>query len=177
MLMSGCSAHPPFLGRRGFIQGRMEGDMCAVTHSYAWHDSFICVPWLIHICDMTHSYVRRDYSYVFIQGRMEGAKCVPWIIHTCDVTYLYLLPIPPFRGCNTWDFWNSTRPDGRLILLSSWNALWECWVWWVSWVWCVCVCVCVWERERERERVCVCECVCLCGALLEMLLEWESSRA
>jgi len=25
-----------------------------------WHDSFICVTWLIHMCDMTHSYVWHD---------------------------------------------------------------------------------------------------------------------
>ena len=34
--------------------------MCDMTHSYAWHDSFICVTWLIHMCDMTHSYVWHD---------------------------------------------------------------------------------------------------------------------
>ena len=31
--------------------------MCAMTHSYVCHDSFICVPWLIHMCAkcaMTH---------------------------------------------------------------------------------------------------------------------------
>jgi len=26
---------------------------------YVWHDSFICVTWLIHMCDMTHSYATR----------------------------------------------------------------------------------------------------------------------
>jgi len=31
-----------------------------MTHSYVWHDSFICVTWLIHIRDMTHSYVWHD---------------------------------------------------------------------------------------------------------------------
>jgi len=31
--------------------------MCDMTHSYVWHDAFICVTWLIHMCDMTHSYV------------------------------------------------------------------------------------------------------------------------
>ena len=25
-----------------------------VSHLYVWHDSFICVTWLIHMCDMTH---------------------------------------------------------------------------------------------------------------------------
>jgi len=34
--------------------------MCAMTHSYVWHDSLICVPWLIHMCDMTLAYVRHN---------------------------------------------------------------------------------------------------------------------
>ena len=33
-----------------------------MTHSYVWHDSFICVTWLIHMCDMTHSYVCHESS-------------------------------------------------------------------------------------------------------------------
>ena len=33
-------------------------------------DLFICVPWLIYTCDMTHSYMRRD-SFL----------CVTWLIH------------------------------------------------------------------------------------------------
>ena len=34
--------------------------MCDMTQSYVWHDSFICVTWRIHMCDMTHSYVWHD---------------------------------------------------------------------------------------------------------------------
>jgi len=50
-----------------------------VTHSYVWRDSFICVTWLIHMCDVTHSYVWRD-SFI----------CVTWLIHICDVTHSYV---------------------------------------------------------------------------------------
>ena len=42
-------------------------------------DSFICVPWLMNTCDMTHSYVFRD---AFI--------CVPWLIHMCALTHWYV---------------------------------------------------------------------------------------
>jgi len=28
---------------------RWMNHMCDMTHSYVWHDSFVCVPWLIHI--------------------------------------------------------------------------------------------------------------------------------
>ena len=34
--------------------------MCDMNHPYVWHDSFICVTWLIHTCDMTQSYVWHD---------------------------------------------------------------------------------------------------------------------
>jgi len=34
--------------------------MCDMTHSYVWHDSFLGVTWLIHMCDMTYSYVWYD---------------------------------------------------------------------------------------------------------------------
>ena len=60
-----------------------------MTHSYVWHGSFICVTWLIRMCDRTHSYLWYD---AFV--------CVKWPIHMCDTTYSYV-----WRGsfiCVTW---------------------------------------------------------------------------
>ena len=51
--------------------------MCDLTHSCVRHDSFICVTCLIHMCNMTHSYVWHD-SFI----------CVTWLIHMCDMTHL-----------------------------------------------------------------------------------------
>ena len=63
-------------------------DICDMTHSYVWHDSFICVTWLTHMCDMTHSYVWHvaflcdmAYSYVW----HDSFICVTWLIHMCDM--------------------------------------------------------------------------------------------
>jgi len=53
--------------------------MCDMTHSYVWHDSFICVTWLVRMCDMTHSCVWHD-SFI----------CVTWLILTCDMTRSYV---------------------------------------------------------------------------------------
>jgi len=50
-----------------------------MTRSYVWHDSFVCVTWLIQMCDMTHSYVWYD-SFI----------CVPRLIHMCDTTHSYM---------------------------------------------------------------------------------------
>jgi len=45
------------------------------THSVPWS----CVPWLIHVCDMTHSCVWHD-SFI----------CVTWLTHVCDMTHAYI---------------------------------------------------------------------------------------
>jgi len=60
------------------------GGMCATDHDAAQNMTHSCVPfitrdvicsWLIHTCDMTHSYVCHD-SFI----------CVTWLIHVCDMT-------------------------------------------------------------------------------------------
>jgi len=53
--------------------------MWDMTHSYVWRDSFICVTRLIHMCDATHSYVWHD-SFI----------CVTWLIQMCDMTHSYV---------------------------------------------------------------------------------------
>jgi len=90
--------------------------ICEVTHSRVWHDPFICMTWLNHVCDVTHhtcdvthscvwrdsficvtwliSYVWRDsfirvtwlISYVWRDSFIR----VTWLIHTCDMTYSYV---------------------------------------------------------------------------------------
>jgi len=46
--------------------------MC-ICVTYVWHDSFVCLTWLIHRGDMTHSHVRHD-SFI----------CETWLIDMCD---------------------------------------------------------------------------------------------
>jgi len=85
--------------------------MCVMTHSYVWHDSFICVTRLIHMRDMPPSYVWRDsficvtwlihmwdmtYWYVWHDWLM----CVTWLIHICDMTHSYVWDISFIRV--TW---------------------------------------------------------------------------
>ena len=53
--------------------------MCDMTHSYVFHDSFICATWLIPIYDKTHSYMQHG-SLIF----------VIWLIHMCDMTHSYV---------------------------------------------------------------------------------------
>jgi len=52
---------------------------CTMTHSYMYHDSSMHVTWLIHTCTMTHSYMYHEF---FIHA--------PWLIHTCTMTHSYM---------------------------------------------------------------------------------------
>jgi len=72
------------------------GDM---THSYVWHDPFICVTWRIHMSDMTHSYARRDsFKCVMPHPHVcyDSFTRVPCLIHTCDTTNSHVWQ-NPFR--------------------------------------------------------------------------------
>jgi len=45
---------------------------------YMWRDSFICVTWLIHMCDVTHWCC---WTHII---------CVTWLIHMYKVTHSYI---------------------------------------------------------------------------------------
>ena len=47
---------------------------CDMTHSYLRHDSFIRATWLIHTCDMTHSYVQHDSFTGFTCGARANSR-------------------------------------------------------------------------------------------------------
>ena len=67
-----------------------------------WHDSFICVTRLIHLCDMTQPSVWHD-SFI----------CVTCLIHLCDMTRSSLwhdsiiCVTGPFRMCDMMHIWIS----------------------------------------------------------------------
>jgi len=42
-----------------------------LTHSQVWHDSFIYVTWIIHICDMTHLCVTGEQ----LEGSLFDERC------------------------------------------------------------------------------------------------------
>jgi len=78
-----------------------------MTHSYVWHASFICVHWLIHMCDKcarTHSQVRhvcneRDSFMMcdhasFICETMTHSYVWPWLVHICDHDSYTRVPHP-----------------------------------------------------------------------------------
>ena len=71
---------------------------CDTAYSYLWHNPFIClarlmhmcaiyVTWLMYICDMTHSYVWYD-------SHMNALKCIHKACHTWmhlnEVSHLWI---------------------------------------------------------------------------------------
>jgi len=68
-------------------------------HIDVTHNSFLCVTWLIHVCDMTHSYVRLG-SFI----------CVTWLMTNAhdyiSLVLVDLLPTDVFD--NAWLMWHMT---------------------------------------------------------------------
>jgi len=62
-----------------FLQVPWLIHMCDMTHAHLWHDSFTCVTWLIYVCDMTHLHVWHVLC-----------TFVTWMIHTGDLTHSYV---------------------------------------------------------------------------------------
>jgi len=108
--------------------------MRAMTHSYVWRDSFLCVTRLNHICDMTHPYAYAlslihtchlrqgtrshmcdmTHSYVYVTCRIFYVRhdvYVPWLIYmhtllcSCAMTYLHACEIWPIHMCFPRDIW------------------------------------------------------------------------
>jgi hypothetical protein len=56
-----------------------------MTHWYEYHDSLICVRWLIDMCEMTHWYVWHDSFITQVQSCDRGWRgpigCLMFIVH------------------------------------------------------------------------------------------------
>jgi len=111
-----------------------------------WHDSFICVTWLIHMCDMTHSYV---WCCVWL---MVSLHYQWWSFESLNRLWLvFLISGVLYEWCFLWMVFRESTVNGRPY---EWCSVWMVvslhYEWWsfkslnVRWmVLCVCVCVCV----------------------------------
>ena len=59
--------------------------MCDMTHSYVWHDSFLCATWLIRVCHTTHPYVWYDSLMRNVPITIRSPGCVTWLM-----THIYV---------------------------------------------------------------------------------------
>jgi len=66
-----------------------------MTSSHVWHDSFLRVTWLIHMCALSHSYV--------CQGSFIRVPCYTgldeYMKRSCAVTWLLIHVTSPFHMC------------------------------------------------------------------------------
>jgi len=75
-----------------------------LRQSLATNGSFICVTWLFHMCDMTHSH--EQFPGTKARRQMVPLRCtlegVPWLIYVWDMTHSYVWH--DAFTCVTWLF-------------------------------------------------------------------------
>ena len=150
-----------------------------MTHLFVWHGSFVCVTWLRHSCDMTHSFTggglwRRGrcgdgvaFERTHASVWHDSFMLVTWLIHTCDMTHLQAedcgdeedLEMALETDANDHD----SRNKLAILLYSKGDfkvshvCACEC----VRAYVCECMCVCVCACACMYVFVCVCVCVCV----------------
>jgi len=67
------------------------GCLWGITHSRVWYAAFMCVTWMIHVCDMNHSCVCHE-SFTCVRRADPVVASVVWriYIHMCDMTHSYV---------------------------------------------------------------------------------------
>ena len=144
--------------------------MCRLAHSHVWHDSSICVTWLIHtcnwrirICSMTRPCVRA--AWLIIRATWLFHMRATWLIHMCDMTdYTCDMTL----SCMILSYVQ------RDSLVHVQHDSWICATWLIHTI--------GWRRCRGlRSEVCVCVCVCDMTCLYAwhdsfMRATWDLSR-
>ena len=59
-----------------------------MTHLYVWHDSFVCVTWLICMCDMAQTLAAEGCHRTHQCVRYDSYSCMIWLIYMRDMTHL-----------------------------------------------------------------------------------------
>jgi len=86
---------PPIVShmcRDSFVCVPWRIHMCAMTQSHVYYDPVICVPWLSWMCAMTHS-LELDHRHIAKRWRCKATYCiiyVLWLIRMCAVTHSYV---------------------------------------------------------------------------------------
>jgi len=121
---------------------------CVVTNLYECHGALLRVAWRIHMCDMTHSCVRRDlfiWQVLMVYCDDLVITCVTWFIHMCDMTHLYA------HVCMC-DMCDVIWPCSSCVRHDSCMHMWH--------VWCDLTHSCVWRDSFKCVTGLICMCTC-----------------
>ena len=171
---------------------------CAVTHSFTWCYSFVCVTWFVHVYHLIHSRVSRDsfnfWSDSFIGLTQGSFICVAWLLHLCDLTHPFVLCDALI--CVTHGLFvcvirlicvcDSFMCVTRLIHLGdkaySLRDLTHSFVWYDSWLrgdgcvnYILYIHIIIQLQGVQKLCVCVCVCVCTCvcmGVVVCVMYVW-----
>ena len=104
---------------------------CSYTHSYTWHDSWMCAAWLSHIhdvtpwcmwhdsfiivCDMTHSHIWHD-AWIYV----TWCNMTPW--YMWHHTSMYVARLIHIYDITHWFMWDdSCMWDDYYIYSVTWS--------------------------------------------------------
>ena len=99
-----------------------------MTRSHVWHDSFMCVTWLIHMCDMTHSHVWHD-SFMCVSSliSMRAMTSFTVLFTVPHKEYRFLFPMFPIMAFSAGESWQCVAVWYSLLLqcvaVRSWYLL------------------------------------------------------
>jgi len=112
-------------------------------HVYVWHDSIICVRWLIHMCGLSQPYMWHDkywcvlhvsfmrmtllihvsdMKYWCVWHNSTSISRAGWPIHVCDMTHSYV-----WQGTFTCETWIIKQEQGNTTHLKVWSYIFK-WV-------------------------------------------------
>ena len=118
---------------------------CVMTHSCMGHDSFIYATWLMHSCDVTHSYVCNDsimcvtglvialaYERILHSYACHGAcMCATWLISMRAIYFIDMRAMTHSCACHI-----KTKKIHKKIIHVTWLihkcAMTDAWMW-VPW--------------------------------------------
>ena len=94
-------------------------------HSYVWHDSFMCVTWLVHMGDTTHSYVWHvcDMTHSYVWHVCDMTHSYVW--HVCDTTHSYVWHVCDTTHSYVWHMCDMTHTFFTEGLTSTHSCVWN----------------------------------------------------
>jgi len=138
--------------------------VCDLTHSCVWHDSFMCVTWLIHVCDMPHLKMRYFSSQVCVMPQCVVVLCCMCVavcsnVSLCDVACV-LQYVAVYRSVvlHVSRSMRQCVAMCRSVMLHVCCSMWQC----VT-LWC-CMCVAVCGSVSQCDVACVLQYVAVCDS-------------